>query len=104
MQVKGEFTDIGKTPRLNKATKLGMIAGSILKKMDDICRSNPPPAKPFKFKGRFYPGKPQRGTMGWVSEITTLLRNEGILKDNCDSKPAVQPSDSSRLSNERPQC
>jgi hypothetical protein len=78
-----EVKELSEKPELSQTfvskSQLGWIEISDLHRVNDICRSNPPPAKQFGGLKRIDKTKPLRRCQEWTSETVASLRAEGIL-------------------------
>ncbi|KAH7303325.1 hypothetical protein B0I35DRAFT_321439, partial [Stachybotrys elegans] len=59
---------------------LGWVQESSLEKIEQICRSNPAPAKQFDGPRRIDPRQPLRRCQEWTKETIELLRSQGVLE------------------------
>ncbi|KAI3342861.1 hypothetical protein F4824DRAFT_443452 [Ustulina deusta] len=60
---------------------LGWVKTQDVRRMDSICRSNPPPEKQFNGPRRIHKDRPLRRCQEWTSETIGNLRAEGVLMD-----------------------
>lgn len=61
-------------------TQLGWVSSSDLERIDEICRSNPPPEKQFDGPRRMNLRKALRRCQEWTAETIGVLKAEGVLK------------------------
>ncbi|KAK2608479.1 hypothetical protein QQS21_002941 [Conoideocrella luteorostrata] len=68
------------SPTFIGMTQLGRVSSADLQRIDDICRSNPPPGKQFDGTKRIDPKKPLRRCQEWTVESIQLLEAHQVLK------------------------
>jgi hypothetical protein len=61
-------------------TFLGWVSRSDVSKVEDACKSNPPPAKQFNGPKRIDPKRPLRRCQEWTAETIELLEKKGLLR------------------------
>lgn len=64
-------------------TQLGWVStgtGEMCSRIDQICRSIPPPAKQFDGAKRIWPSQRLRRCQEWTSEVIQLLEELGVLQ------------------------
>lgn len=87
------------SPTFLGMTKLGTISPSNLHRIDDICRSNPPPAKQFNGPRRTDPKRPLRRCQEWTAETIRLLQEQRVLEsEGHHYEAAFKPGSSSQSS------
>lgn len=75
-------------------TQLGWVCGSDLQRFGEICGANPAPGKQFEGARRLYPGRALRRCQEWTAETVQLLKDGGVLREDCG--PTDQAGESSR--------
>ncbi|CAJ0544360.1 Ff.00g035770.m01.CDS01 [Fusarium sp. VM40] len=79
-----EIKELSEKPKLSQTflskSQLGWMKADDLHRVEEICRSNPPPAKQFDGPKRIDKTKPLRRCQEWTSETVASLRAEGILQ------------------------
>lgn len=91
------FTDASPSIETNYvgASFLGWTSSSDLSRMEEVCRSNPAPAKQFDGPKRIDPKMPLRRCQEWTAETIELLEKRTLLKRDGETGPPLSKGASS---------